>query len=86
MSGRRKRIEALKARPVEMSFSDLVAVLTGDFDFVHRRTHGSHHIYKSPTYGVLNIPTVGGRKVKGVYLDEVCERLGLDEMPLDDLD
>lgn len=86
MTSRRKRIETLKARPVEMDYSDLVAILTGDFDFVHRRTNGSHHIYKSPTYGTLIIPTTNGRKVKGVYLDEVCERLGLGEMGLETCD
>lgn len=86
MSSRRKRIESLRARPVEMAFSDLVAVLTRDFDFVYRRTSGSHHIYKSPTHGSLTIPTVGGRRVKGVYLDQVCNLLRLDEMDLDAID
>ncbi|HEV2527155.1 MAG TPA: type II toxin-antitoxin system HicA family toxin [Thermomicrobiales bacterium] len=86
MSGRRKRIEALRARPVEMNFSELVTILTEDFGFIHRRTTGSHHIYKSPVYGRLSIPTVGGRKVKGVYLDEICELLGLDDMDLNTFD
>lgn len=74
---------ALRARPAQMSFDELVTILTGDVDFVLRRTTGSHHTFKSPTLGQIHVPTVGGRMIKGVYLDRVCEVLGLDEADAD---
>lgn len=87
MTRRRKRIESVKARPPQMRFSELETILIEDFDFVDRtRGGGSHHKYKSPTYGQVHIPRDKGRWVKGVYLDEICRLLGIDDIDLDTFD
>lgn len=87
MTSRRKRIEALRARPPRMRFLELESILTEYFDFIDRTSGtGSHHKFKSPTYGQVHFPKDKGRWVKGVYLDEICKQLRLDEMDLDAFD
>ncbi len=36
--------------------------------------------------GRISVPKQGGRWVDEIYLDQVCQLLGLDELDLDDLD
>lgn len=85
MGTREKRLAKLRARPPRMRFDELATILTEDFDFVERKSSGgSHVIFKSPTYGTIPIPKDRGRWVKGVYLDQVCLMLGLDD--ISDLD
>jgi predicted RNA binding protein YcfA (HicA-like mRNA interferase family) len=43
------------------------------------RQKGSHVSFKKAGAGTITLPLLGGRKVKGVYVHLVLERLGLDE-------
>ncbi len=49
-----------------------------EFGWVLDRTSGSHHTFtKAHEYPI--VVTVHDKRVKRGYLDEICERLGLDE-------
>ena len=43
------------------------------------REKGSHVIFTKDGERSITVPKVSGRMVKGVYLDEICNCLGLDE-------
>jgi len=75
---REKLIERIRARPSQARFADVQAVLE-DFGWRLRNETGSHAIFIKAGEDHLSIPKVGGRHVKGPYLDLICIRLGLDE-------
>lgn len=63
--------------PVEASFEEVRALLE-DFGWALDRESGSHATFVKPGEYHINVPKVGGRKVKGGYLRRnICERLGL---------
>lgn len=72
------KIEAkLKAHPSEASFSDVRAVFE-HHGWTLRSIVGSHHVFVNKQQGLTySVPTVGGTKVKGVYLRQICNLLGL---------
>ena len=82
MSKRDKLIALMISRPSTATFADVRAVLEM-FGWQLARTKGSHHAFKKPGHpeeGTLIIPVDGGTRVKRHYLDEVCKKLGLDEL------
>lgn len=77
MSKRDKLIERIVARPPEADFDDVRKVLER-FGWAEARQRGSHVSFTKPGEGTFIIPLKGGTRVKRVYLDQLCERLGLD--------
>lgn len=86
MSRRKKLIARIRARPVEADFNDVEALLE-DFGWVLARERGSHvHFTKPGERFIISVPKRRGRKVGRTYLNEICERLQLDDLNLDQLD
>ncbi len=79
MTQRDKLIDRIRRRPVEADFSDVQSLLE-HFGWVLDRETGSHVIFVKQGAFPINIPKKHGRKVKRHYLDEICKRLGLDEI------
>jgi predicted RNA binding protein YcfA (HicA-like mRNA interferase family) len=73
-----KLIEKIRARPAEADFGDVRRLLES-FGWSERPGKGSHTVFKKPGYRSITIPTVSGRKVKRVYLDQICRILELDD-------
>ena len=78
MSRDEKLLEKLRRRPVVTDFSDLERFLVGE-GWERARQKGSHVSFKKAGSRTITIPLTGGRKVKGVYVEQVLERLGLDD-------
>lgn len=78
MSRRDKLVAKIRARPPEAEFTDVQRLLEG-FGWALRGETGSHAVSTKPAADRIVVPKVHGRKVKRVYLDLICERLGLDE-------
>ena len=68
-----KLVDRIRARPPEADFADVERLLKA-FGYERKRQEGSHVGARTVT-----VPLVSGRKVKRVYLDKLCELLGLDE-------
>lgn len=75
---REKLIERIKARPPEADFRDVMRLLEA-FGYERKRQEGSHVSFKKPGARALIVPLSSGRKVKRVYLDQICDLLGLDD-------
>jgi predicted RNA binding protein YcfA (HicA-like mRNA interferase family) len=73
-----KLIERIKARPPQADFADVEKLLE-EYGYVKRRQSGSHVSFKRAGARTVIVPLVSGRKVKRVYLDKLCELLGLDD-------
>jgi predicted RNA binding protein YcfA (HicA-like mRNA interferase family) len=76
---REKLIAKIVARPPEADADDVRAVLE-DFGWTFRHQTGSHMTFAKPGERSLSIPLVSGRRVKRIYLDQICQRLGLDDL------
>ncbi len=76
MTRREKLIERIRQRPATAAFNDIRNLL-GDFGWTHARTTGSHATFTKPGEYPI-VVTVHDKRVKRGYLDEICERLGLD--------
>jgi predicted RNA binding protein YcfA (HicA-like mRNA interferase family) len=64
-------------RPSAASFVDVRSLLE-DFGWARNRTSGSHVTFtKRGDYPIVVI--VHDKRVKRGYLDDICDRLGLDE-------
>lgn len=79
MTQRDKLIARIRARPPEADVNDVCKLLEEFGWTLGKKRATSHIIYKKPGERSMTIPTVKGRKVKQVYLDEICKRLGLDD-------
>jgi predicted RNA binding protein YcfA (HicA-like mRNA interferase family) len=77
MTRRDKLVERIRQRPATAAFSD-VRNLLEDFGWEHASTKGSHVRFRKAGERSITIPVHAG-KVKRVYLDDICLRLGLDE-------
>lgn len=73
-----KLIARLKARPSDATFVDVRRLLEA-FGWQEGGRRGSHVRFDRPGERPIVVPIVGGRKVKGRYLDAIFERLGLDD-------
>jgi len=74
---RDKLIADIVARPSTASFKDVHAVLIM-FGWEHASTKGSHARFKKAGERSIIVP-ISNKRVKHVYLDQICDRLGLDE-------
>jgi len=71
-------IARIRARPVEGDFDD-VAYVQQHFGWERLREAGNHVSFGKDGEPAIVIPKKHGRKVKQIYLDRICERLGLGE-------
>ncbi|MBI3978944.1 MAG: type II toxin-antitoxin system HicA family toxin [Chloroflexi bacterium] len=72
-----KLIRQLVSRPTSMDFDDVCRVLA-HHGWVLDRTKG-HPVFVKKGEFPITVALVSGRKVKRVYLKQICERLGLEE-------
>ncbi len=73
-----KLIDRIRARPSEASFSDVRSILEAH-GWVLKRRQGSHAHFTKPGERTQTVPIARGRSVKRYILDQIIERLGLDE-------
>ena len=78
MTRRDKLVERIQARPPEADFDDLRTLLEA-YGWTLDRQSGNHATFVKPGERSLTVPKAGGQRVKCVYLDQICDRLGLDE-------
>ena len=78
MSRRGRLIQRIVRRPPEAHFSDVQAILA-EFGWSHDRTRGSHAIFVKEGERSITVH-VHGQRVGRRYLDQICERLGLDDL------
>ncbi|MBA3947547.1 MAG: type II toxin-antitoxin system HicA family toxin [Herpetosiphonaceae bacterium] len=78
MTRRDKLVARIRARPPEADFTDVSALLE-EFGWILDRERGSHTIFIKSGEFPITIPKHGGRKVKRIYLDKICELLKLDD-------
>lgn len=78
MSRLGKLIERIRRRPSEADFSDVRRLLLA-FGWQEDRQRASHVTFVKTGEVPVVIPLVGGRKVKRVYLDQLCDVLHLDD-------
>lgn len=76
MSRRDKLIERIRQRPPTAKFDD-VRLIFEAYGWTHDRTSGSHQLFTKPGERTLPVP-VHSDVVKRVYLDRICDLLGLD--------
>ena len=73
-----KLIDRIRARPPEVDFDD-VRTLMKAYGWTIDRERGSHVTFVKPGERSVTVPKLGGRRVKRVYLDLLCDLLGLDD-------
>jgi len=73
-----KIIERIKRRPSEADFEDVRALLEA-YGWTLDRERGSHCIFTKAGERTQTVPLVKGRGVKRYILDQILERLGLNE-------
>ena len=74
-----KLVRKLKGRPVTAPIGDVRKVLDA-YGWEFRSQRGSHLSFRKPgDPRLLTICTESGKTVTTVYLDKVCEFLGLDD-------
>ena len=79
MSQLDKLVARLRARPVTASIGDVRKVLDA-YGWELRSQKGSHLSFRKPGDArLLTICAENGKTVKTVYLDKVCDYLGLDD-------
>ena len=78
MGKHEKLLEKLRRKPPEADFGDIHRLLEGA-GFRRAGTDGSHSVYRNAAGRQVTVITVGGRKVKKVYIVRVLQFLGLDE-------
>lgn len=78
MSQRDTLIARIRRRPPQVEFSDVEQVLEL-FGWTCTRQKGSHRAFTMPGQPTLIVPIKQG-KVARVYLDQICDRLGLDDL------
>ena len=78
MSPRDKLVRRIVARPPEANFND-VRLLLEAFGWTLARQKGSHATFVQPGANPITVP-IHSKKVGRVYLDHICEQLGLDEL------
>jgi predicted RNA binding protein YcfA (HicA-like mRNA interferase family) len=77
MTRREKLIDRIRQRPAHVTFSDVRSLLEL-FGWEHASTKGSHARFRKAGERSITVPVHGG-KVGRVYLDQICDRLGLDD-------
>lgn len=77
MTRRDKVVQRIVRRPADASFEDVRNIFVM-YGWIYARTKGSHASFTKPGERTHVIP-VHGSRVKRIYLDRVCELLGLDD-------
>ena len=72
-----KLLAKIKARPSEAYYRDVRALLEA-FGWTERKGKGSHSAFTKEGERSLIVPTISGRKIKRYIIDQIIERLGLD--------
>ena len=72
-----KLLAKIKARPSEADYRDVRALLEA-FGWTERKGKGSHSVFTKAGERSITVPTISGRKIKRYILDQIIERLGLD--------
>ncbi len=73
-----KLVVKLRARPPQAEFEDVRKVLE-HHGWLLARNESSHATFvKAGERFVFTVPKVSGRWVKRVYIDKMCDLLGLD--------
>ena len=78
MTKRDKLVDKIRARPAQARFDD-VQTLVELFGYRLKSQNGSHARFAKAGARSITIPKVGGQYVLGVYLDQICDLLGLDD-------
>jgi predicted RNA binding protein YcfA (HicA-like mRNA interferase family) len=85
MGANRRRIERILSLPPEADFSDIRAILLY-FGWQERQGKGSYVAFRSPDGAKrLTIP-IHGRRVKRIYVQQLCQVLDLYSVDLDTID
>ena len=71
-------IQRIRARPPEASYSDVRRLLE-EYGWAFKRQKGSHAHFTKSGERTQTVPVVRGRYVKRYILDQIIDRLGLDE-------
>ena len=71
-------IQRIRARPPEARFNDVCRLLEA-YGWTLKRQTGSHAQFTKPGERTQSVPLVRGRTVKRYILDQIIDRLGLDE-------
>ena len=71
-------VARIRARPPQARFRDVQALLEA-FGWRLARERGSHVTFAKEGERSIVVPKEGGRWVNRTYLDQICERLGLDD-------
>lgn len=77
MSQLERSLERLRVRPPEADFTDVRRVLEA-YGWTQTRQRGSHVSFTKAGEMPLVTPLKNARKVKRAYVEQICERLGLD--------
>ena len=72
-----KLLAKIKARPSEADYRDVRALLEA-FGWTERNGKGSHSVFTKEGERSITVPTISGRKIKRYIIDQIIERLGLD--------
>lgn len=72
-----KLLAKIKVRPSEADYRDVRALLEA-IGWTERNGKGSHWVFTKAGERSITVPTITGRRVKRYILDQIIERLGLD--------
>jgi len=78
MSPDDKLIDRLRRRPSETDVADIEQLLA-QFGWLRARQKGSHVSFKKPGARTITLPLVHGRKIKGVYIDQIFRLLEIEK-------
>ena len=85
MGANRRRIERILSLPPEAEFSDVRAIMMY-FGWQERQGKGSHVVFRSPNETEHLVFPVHGRRVKRIYIQQMCRVLDLYNVDLDTID
>ncbi|WP_373478749.1 type II toxin-antitoxin system HicA family toxin [Geminocystis sp.] len=78
MSKLEKLIKKLLSRPPEARFEEIYTVLKA-YGYQEIRSKGSHHAFENDRGDVIIVPKKGGQKVKKTYIEEIINKLNLED-------
>jgi predicted RNA binding protein YcfA (HicA-like mRNA interferase family) len=78
VSKRDKLIARILRRPADADLSEVTRLLHG-FGWELDGQEGSHITFSKPSERPITFSVVQGRKVKRIYLVQICDRLELDD-------
>lgn len=79
MTGIDKLIEKFVCYPKTITSINDVRRVLDYFGYSERRKHGSECLFHKKGASAINVPTIGGRRVKSVYVKRIIQMLNLEE-------